>query len=55
MAQDLTFGQAVPLFTFFGIEFEIPIIFLNWTLTLEPDGSWRRRSQFLGIDVPSAN
>eukprot|EP00884_Botryococcus_braunii_P003062 jgi/Botrbrau1/12757/Bobra.67_1s0116.1 len=55
MNEDLTFGQAVPAFTVAGISMQVPIMVMDWSLALEPDGSWLRKSKSLGFDIPSAD
>ncbi len=54
--QELNFAQ---IYTVFTLLTNIPLVFppaiLNWTMTLQPDGSWRRKTTTLGIPTPSGD
>lgn len=37
----------------FGFKLALPSAIFNWTMTLQPDGSWARYSSSFGIISPS--
>jgi hypothetical protein len=47
--QDITLGQIVSVPDAFYIPYYVPPFFVNWTMQLLPDGSWKRESSTLGI------
>ncbi len=54
--QELTFGQCYATATFFTyFPIAIPPFLFNWTMALQPDGSWRRKTVTFGIPTPSGD
>eukprot|EP00884_Botryococcus_braunii_P023443 jgi/Botrbrau1/9783/Bobra.85_1s0027.1 len=54
--EDITFGQIYGQSIFLNaIDFRVPAWLVNWTMTLMPDGSWRRQSYFLNMYLPTGD
>lgn len=54
--QEITFGQIYGQSMWFnGIDIRVPAWLVNWTMTLMPDGNWRRQSYFLNMYIPTGD
>jgi hypothetical protein len=53
--QDFSFGLMIVGLKAFGFPITVPTFLLNWTMTYQPENTWRRDSSGLGIPLPSAN
>jgi hypothetical protein len=47
--QDISVGQLLLGATVLGIPLSIPAFIVNWTMTYQPDQTWRRDTATLGI------
>jgi hypothetical protein len=47
--QDITEGQILGGAVVFGIEWTLPAFLMDWTMSLQPNGDWKRRTKILGF------